>query len=236
MPFYTANQRDKAEAANGGGSNNFSNINSTLQAQLYAKALREYPSRLHHAGHVPAAARVAHLGAVRRRRQPVSRTTTSSSSTGTRTTRTLGRSGIHHNILGAYNFMIIDDIAGVRPRLDDVVELWPIDVGYDHFAVNNLSYHGQDLTVVWDKPGDGRRYYPARARGLLGLPRRHGGRSPWTISPTCPGTPDRRGDACSTAATPACSSRPPAGCRRRPTSACPTTTGSSTCSPRPAST
>ena len=52
--------------------------------------------------------------------------------------------------------MIIDDIAGVRPRLDDAVELWPIDVGYDHFAVNNLSYHGRDLTVVWDKPGDGR--------------------------------------------------------------------------------
>ena len=35
--------------------------------------------------------------------------------------------------------MIIDDIAGVRPRLDDAVELWPIDVGYDHFTVNNLQ-------------------------------------------------------------------------------------------------
>ena len=99
-------------------------------------------------------------------------TTTSSSSTGTRTTHTLGRSGIHHNILGAYNFMIIDDIAGVRPRLDDVVELWPIDVGYDHFTVNNLSYHGSDLTVVWDKPGDGTRHYGEHAGGLLGVRRR----------------------------------------------------------------
>ena len=35
------------------------------------------------------------------------------------------------------------DIAGVRPRLDNVLELWPIDVGYDYFAVNNLSYHGK---------------------------------------------------------------------------------------------
>ncbi|HEX6684051.1 MAG TPA: LamG domain-containing protein, partial [Candidatus Limnocylindrales bacterium] len=43
MPFYTANQRDKAEAAT--GSNNFSNINSTLQAQVFAKAIREYPSQ-----------------------------------------------------------------------------------------------------------------------------------------------------------------------------------------------
>jgi hypothetical protein len=72
--------------------------------------------------------------------------------------RTLGRSGIHHNILGAYNFMLIDDIAGVRPRLDDVLELWPIDVGWEHFAVNNLSYHGHDLTVVWDRP-DGDPHY-----------------------------------------------------------------------------
>ena len=55
------------------GSNNFSNINSTLQAQLYAKALREYPSRVHHAGHVPPADRVAELGAVRQRRQPLPR-------------------------------------------------------------------------------------------------------------------------------------------------------------------
>ena len=55
MPFYTANQRDKAEArGRQAGSNNFSNINSTLQAQLYAKALRDYPIAVHHAGHVPA--------------------------------------------------------------------------------------------------------------------------------------------------------------------------------------
>jgi len=47
MPSYTANQFDKAEAqaAGRGGTNNFSNINSTLQAQLYSKAIREYPSQ-----------------------------------------------------------------------------------------------------------------------------------------------------------------------------------------------
>jgi hypothetical protein len=80
-------------------------------------------------------------------------------------TRTLGRSGIHHNILGAYNFMLIEDVAGLRPRLDDVVELWPIDVGYDHFAVNNLRYHGRDLTIVWDEPGDGERHYGRTPEG-----------------------------------------------------------------------
>jgi hypothetical protein len=162
MPFYTANQRDKAEAAT--GSNNFSNINSTLQAQLYAKALREYPSPYI----TPDMYRlllewltwVQYVGGDNRfpdnnefffNWDPA--------------TRTLGRSFIHHNILGAYNFMIIDDVAGVRPRLDGTLELWPIDVGYDHFAVNNLNYHGRDMTVVWDKPGDGRRYYARAPEG-----------------------------------------------------------------------
>ena len=160
MPSYTANQRDKAEAAAAGkpGSNNFSNINSTLQAQLYAKALRSYPTDyvtpdmyrkllewVTWTEYVNGDNRYPDNNEFFFNWNP--------------TTQTLGRSGIHHNILGAYNFMIIDDIAGVRPRLDDVVELWPIDVGYDHFTVNNLSYHGSDLTVVWDKPGDGTRHY-----------------------------------------------------------------------------
>jgi hypothetical protein len=161
MPFYTANQRDKAEAAT--GSNNFSNINSTLQAQLYAKALREYPSQ-----HITQEMYrlllewltwVQYVGGDNRYPD-----NNEFFFNWTPTTRTLGRSGIHHNILGAYNFMIVDDLAGVRPRLDGVVELWPIDVGYDHFAVNNLSYHGRDLTVVWDKPG-GPRYYPLAPEG-----------------------------------------------------------------------
>jgi Concanavalin A-like lectin/glucanases superfamily len=162
MPFYTANQRDKAEAAAAGkgGSNNFSNINSTLQAQLYAKALRDYPSEyitpdmyrkllewLTWTQYVTGDNRYPDNNEFFFNWNPDN--------------RTLGRSGIHHNILGAYNFMIIDDIAGVRPRLDDAVELWPIDVGYDHFMVNNLSYHGSDLTVVWDKPGDGEQHYDA---------------------------------------------------------------------------
>jgi len=166
MPFYTANQRDKAEAAAAGkpGSNNFSNINSTLQAQLYAKALRDYPSE---------------YIAPDMYRKLLEWLTWTQYVTGDNRypdnnefffnwnaeTRTLGRSGIHHNILGAYNFMIIDDIAGVRPRLDDEIELWPIDVGYDHFMVDNLRYHGEDLTVVWDKPGDGKRHYGATPEG-----------------------------------------------------------------------
>jgi F5/8 type C domain-containing protein len=166
MPFYTSNQVDKALATAVGfpGSNNFSNINSTLQAQLYARALRQYPSQhitpgmylrllqwLTWVQYVDGDNRLPNNNEFFFNWNPE--------------TRTFGRSGIFHNILGGHNFMIIDDIAGVRPRLDDRLELWPIDVGWDHFAVSNLNYHGRDLTIVWDRPSDGRRHYPGVPEG-----------------------------------------------------------------------
>jgi hypothetical protein len=163
MPFYTANQTDQAEAG-AGGTNNFSNINSTLQAQVFAKSLREYPSEhitpemyrkllewLTWVQYIDGNNQLPDNNEFFFNWNP--------------DTRTLGRSGIHHNILGAYNFMLIDDIAGVRPRLDDQLELWPIDVGWDYFTVNNLSYHGKDLTVVWDRP-DGNQHYPGVPEGF----------------------------------------------------------------------
>jgi hypothetical protein len=60
--------------------------------------------------------------------------------------------------------MFTEDMAGLRARLDDTLEMWPIDLGYDHFALNNLSYHGSNLTVVWQKPG-GPTYYPQAPAG-----------------------------------------------------------------------
>jgi hypothetical protein len=161
MPFYTANQHDKAEAEAAGkpGSNNFSNINATLQAQLYSRALRDYPSE-----HITPAM-------YRRLHEWLTWTQYIGGDNGfpdnnefwfnwDPASQTLGRSFIHHDVLGAYNFIIVEDVAGLRPRLDEVVELWPIDFGYDHFAVNNLRYHGSDLTIVWDRPGDGTKAYP----------------------------------------------------------------------------
>ena len=37
-------------------------------------------------------------------------------------------------------------------------------MGYDHFTVNNLSYHGTIVTIVWQKPG-GTIYYPLAPAG-----------------------------------------------------------------------
>ena len=167
MPSYTANQFDKAEAsaAGRGGTNNFSNINSTLQAQLYSKAMREYPS-----SYITADMYRNLLEWVSwneyvngDNRYPDNNEYFFNWNA---TTQTLGRSGIHHNILGAFNFMIIDDIVGLTPRLDGTVELWPIDIGYDHYLVDNLSYHGHDLSIVWDKPGDGTRHYGDTPEGM----------------------------------------------------------------------
>ena len=44
-------------------------------------------------------------------------------------------------------------MAGIQPRSDDKIELWPIEFGYEHFMVNNLRYHGEDVTIVWDPDG-----------------------------------------------------------------------------------
>jgi PKD repeat protein len=152
MPFYTANQRDKAEATAAGfpGTNNFSNINSTLQAQVFSAAIRDYPSEYVTEGMYRAL--LEWLTWVQYQNGDNQFPNNNEFFFNWNpNTQTFGRFGLHHNLLGGYNFMLIDDIAGVRPRLDDALELWPIDVGWDYFAVNNLNYHGKDLTVVWDR-------------------------------------------------------------------------------------
>jgi hypothetical protein len=75
------------------------------------------------------------------------------------------RSWIHHNILGSSNWTVIEDVAGLRPRNDAKVELSPIDIGWDHFTVNNLRYRGADLSIVWDDPADGVVRYPGIPEG-----------------------------------------------------------------------
>jgi hypothetical protein len=165
MPSYTANQADQAKAVEFGtaGSNNFSNINATLQARLYSRALRDYPSPyitpdmyrlliewLSWNEYINGDNRFPDNNEFFFNWNP--------------TTRTLGRSGIHHDVLGSYNWMIFEDVAGLRPRADNAVELWPIDMGHDHFTVNGLTYHGSTLTIVWQRPG-GTVYYPAAPVG-----------------------------------------------------------------------
>lgn len=62
------------------------------------------------------------------------------------------RSWIHHDTLGMMNYTVMEDMAGIQPRTDDKIELWPIGIGYDHFAVDNVRYHDANLSIVWQDP------------------------------------------------------------------------------------
>ncbi|MGH3995009.1 MAG: MGH1-like glycoside hydrolase domain-containing protein, partial [Pseudonocardiaceae bacterium] len=167
FPFYTANQVDKAEAAARGfpGSNNFSQINSTVQFRLFSSVLRNYDT-----GHITAQdykkllywnAWAAYIGG--NTQFPDSNEFWFNWNPTTQTIN--GRSGIHHTILGSSNWTVVEDVMGLRPRNDDKVELSPIDIGWDHFTVDNLRYRNVDLSIVWDDPADGVVRYPGVPQG-----------------------------------------------------------------------
>ena len=165
FPFYTANQRDKAAAAAAGnpGSNNFSTINSTVQFRLYSSVLRDYPNQWMNAEDYK---KLLYWNAWAQYVDGDTRWPDANEFwanwNGTSITY---RSWIHHNILGSSNWTIIEDVAGLRPRTDTRIELSPIDIGWSHFAVNNLRYRNANLSVVWDDPADGVTRYTGVPQG-----------------------------------------------------------------------
>jgi hypothetical protein len=167
FPFFTANQVDKAEAAEQGfpGSNNFSQINSTVQFRLFSSVLRNYDTNAITAEDYKKLLYWNAWAAYIRgdTRYPDSNEFWFNWNPGTQTID--GRSGIHHTILGSSNWTVIEDVAGLRPHGDHRLELAPIDIGWDHFTVNNLRYRNADLTIVWDDPADGVVHYPGVPEG-----------------------------------------------------------------------
>ena len=158
FPFYTANQVHNQEVS---GSNNFSNINFTVQFRLYESALRTYDKEQTYITDDMLAMMAEWMawnvypdaGDVRYPNNNEFHNIDG------RTYENYYRSWIYHNILGNYTYLFIEDMAGIQPRSDEKIELSPIDFSYDHFMVNNVRYHGHDLTVVWDKPDDGKTWY-----------------------------------------------------------------------------
>jgi hypothetical protein len=55
----------------------------------------------------------------------------------------------------SYCDLIITGLVGLRPRPDDVVEVHPlVPAGrWDWFCLDKVAYHGQILTILWDKTG-----------------------------------------------------------------------------------
>jgi len=154
FPFYTANQVDQ-ENYGGPGSNNFSVINSTVWFRMLSSVLRDYPSDYvtpemykqllywnawsHYQGD----------GDNRMPNQNEFWSNGSAADGGS-----IGyRSWIHHTILGATNFTVIEDAMGFRARDDGRVELDPIDLDWPYFVADNIRYHDRDVTVVWDEDG-----------------------------------------------------------------------------------
>jgi len=63
-----------------------------------------------------------------------------------------------------FNDLMITGLVGLRPRLDNTIEVNPLipEGKWDWFCLDNVLYHGHNITILWDK--DGTRYY--RGKGL----------------------------------------------------------------------
>ncbi|MDX8033336.1 discoidin domain-containing protein [Lentzea sp. BCCO 10_0856] len=53
-----------------------------------------------------------------------------------------------------FNDNVLSGLLGIRPALGNTVSIAPlVPDSWTHFAVENLPYHGHNLTVVWDRDG-----------------------------------------------------------------------------------
>ena len=60
--------------------------------------------------------------------------------------------------------LILSDLLGIKPQLNKTIEINPlIPDNWDWFAVDNISYQGEKLSLVWDRTG--KKYN--RGKGLM---------------------------------------------------------------------
>jgi hypothetical protein len=82
----------------------------------------------------------------------------------------VGLARSHHYEHSTYVDLILNGLIGIRPRSDETLEIAPLipveppseDRPIRYFALQNLSYHGHDIGIFYDRDGD--RY--AAGRGL----------------------------------------------------------------------
>ncbi|GLB49609.1 MGH1-like glycoside hydrolase domain-containing protein [Neptunitalea lumnitzerae] len=55
-----------------------------------------------------------------------------------------------------FNDLIITGLVGLRPRADGKIEVNPLipENTWDWFCLDNVLYHGNTITILWDKTGD----------------------------------------------------------------------------------
>lgn len=69
-----------------------------------------------------------------------------------------------HYLHSCYNDLIITGLIGLHPKADDTIELNPlVPDEWDYFALEDVSYHGCNVSVVWDRTG--KKYN--KGRGLI---------------------------------------------------------------------
>jgi hypothetical protein len=56
----------------------------------------------------------------------------------------------------AFADLIISDLIGLKPRNDNVIEVFPLipEGKWDWFCLDNVLYHGRIITILWDKIGN----------------------------------------------------------------------------------
>ena len=67
----------------------------------------------------------------------------------------------------SYCDLIITGLIGLRPRADETLEVNPlIPAGkWDYFCLDNVRYHGRDITILWDRTG--KRYNKGKGLQVL---------------------------------------------------------------------
>jgi hypothetical protein len=55
-----------------------------------------------------------------------------------------------------FNDLIITGLVGLRPRADNIIEVNPLipQEKWEWFCLDNVLYHGNILTIIWDKTGE----------------------------------------------------------------------------------
>jgi hypothetical protein len=53
-----------------------------------------------------------------------------------------------------FNDLVLSGLLGLRPQDGTTLRIQPlVDASWDHYAVENVAYHGRNVTVLWDKNG-----------------------------------------------------------------------------------
>ena len=66
-----------------------------------------------------------------------------------------------------FNDLIITGLIGLRPRMDNTIEVNPLlPAGkWNWFCLDNVLYHGHNLSIVWDE--DGSRYHIGKGLSIF---------------------------------------------------------------------